>query len=142
MYNPLRSSLPRTAPLGGSSKCSKCSTSIGIHTYGVEAPLAGLLGPRGWQGVGRRWLGGFGAEMSNPKTSSLLSLYRPPHIGLPPLKPILESIPAQLGSIPNYACSKVCDPIGSRMFSHDSSMPTRSIVGSSLQQNIPTPKHA
>ena len=81
----------------------ECSTSIGIHTYGVEAPLAGLLGPRGGKGVGRRWLGGFGAEMGNPKTSSLLSLYRPPHIGLPQLKPILESIPAQLGSNPNYA---------------------------------------
>ena len=64
--------------MNGSSKRPKCDASIGIHTYGVEAPLAGLLGPRGRQGRGetvagwivvRNW-----ATLKRPASSPYIDL--------------------------------------------------------------------
>ena len=59
----------------------------------MEAPLAGLLGPRGRQGHGETVAAvECGAELATLKHTASSRLYRRPHNGLPLNSPLLESI--------------------------------------------------
>ena len=73
---------------------------------GVEAPLAGLLGPRGRQGRGETVaVVDCGAELATLKHTASSPLYRRPHNGLPLDSPLCSPFPAHFGSSPSSASS-------------------------------------
>ena len=56
---------------------------------GMEAPLTGLLGPRGWQARGEMVAAmECGAELATLKRLACSPLYRRPHNGLPLNNPL------------------------------------------------------